>query len=151
MENTENTENTKTSVLAGIVEWNKERGLLKKDVNIEMETSFIVEELLEMQTAMKSDEAREVAKDYAEDLASLAQGYQPTPHQVVDAACDIIVFATGIIAKMGYNPDLAMDEVLKEINSRVGGPDGTGKWVKDKSPEAQANWYTADFKKAKGK
>jgi hypothetical protein len=40
-----------------------------------------------------------------------------------------------------------MDEVLKEIESRVGtiGPDG--KWYKDKSPEARAKWYKAQFKK----
>jgi hypothetical protein len=61
---------------------------------------------------------------------------------------DIIVFATGAIRKIGYDPDIAMDEVLKEIESRVGSVID-GKFTKDKSPEAVANWYKADFKKAK--
>lgn len=137
------------SVLAEIVEWNKERQLIGKNVDIQMETSFILEELLEMSTTMKSEEAREVSKELAADIKEMSAGYQPTPSQICDAACDIIVFATGIIRKSGYDPDLAMEEVLKEINSRIGADDGTGKWVKDKSPEAKANWYKADFTKAK--
>ena len=35
----------------------------------------------------------------------------------------------------------------KEINSRVGGM-VNGKFEKDLSPEAQANWYKADYSKA---
>ena len=79
----------------------------------------------------------------------MAAGYEPTPHQVVDAAADIIVFATGLIAKMGFDPDSVMAEVQKEIDSRVGSKDASGKWVKDKSPEAKANLYKADFKKCR--
>jgi streptogramin lyase len=43
-----------------------------------------------------------------------------------------------------------MGEVIKEINSRVGAynPE-TKKWQKDKSPEAQAKWYTANFSDCK--
>jgi predicted HAD superfamily Cof-like phosphohydrolase len=64
----------------------------------------------------------------------------------VDAMADIIVFAYGELAKYGYDGDKVMAEVIKEISSRVGAySEETGKWQKDKSPEAQANWYTADF------
>ena len=68
----------------------------------------------------------------------------------IDAMADIIVFAYGEIAKYGYNGDKVMDEVIKEISSRVGAynPE-TKKWQKDKSPEAQAKWYSADFTKCK--
>ena len=39
-----------------------------------------------------------------------------------------------------------MNEVIKEISSRSGAYDPTTKkWQKDKSPEAQLKWYTADF------
>ena len=64
----------------------------------------------------------------------------------VDAMADIIVFAYGEIAKYGYDGDKVMNEVIKEISSRVGAynPE-TKKWQKDKSPEAQANWYTVNF------
>ena len=68
----------------------------------------------------------------------------------IDAMADIIVFAYGEIAKYGYNGDKVMDEVIKEISSRTGkyNPE-TKKWQKDKSPEAQALWYTADFNNCK--
>lgn len=68
----------------------------------------------------------------------------------IDAMADIIVFAYGEIAKYGYDGDKVMDEVIKEISSRVGAynPE-TKKWQKDKSPEAQAKWYSADFSKCK--
>lgn len=71
-------------------------------------------------------------------------------HGRIDAMADIIVFAYGEIAKYGYDGDKVMAEVIKEISSRVGAynPD-TKKWQKDKSPEAQANWYEADFSNCK--
>lgn len=68
----------------------------------------------------------------------------------VDAMADIIVFAYGELAKYGYDGDLVMNEVIKEISSRVGSYcEETKKWQKDKSPEAQANWYKADFSECK--
>ena len=68
----------------------------------------------------------------------------------IDAMADMIVFCYGEMAKYGYNGDKVMDEVIKEISSRRGAyqPD-VGKWMKDKSPEAQALWYKADFTKCK--
>ena len=53
-------------------------------------------------------------------------------HGRIDAMADIIVFAYGEIAKYGYNGVGAYSPETK-------------KWQKDKSPEAQAKWYTADF------
>lgn len=68
----------------------------------------------------------------------------------IDAMADIVVFALGEMAKYGYNGDKVMDEVIKEISSRTGAYDpATKKWQKDKSPEAQARWYTADFTNCK--
>ena len=69
-----------------------------------------------------------------------------TTEERIDAIADIIVFAYGEIAKYGYDGDKTMDEVIKEISSRTGAYDpGTKKWQKDKSPEARAQWYTANF------
>lgn len=68
----------------------------------------------------------------------------------IDAMADIIVFAYGEIAKYGYDGDKVMDEVIKEISSRTGAySEETKKWQKDKSAEAQARWYTADFSQCK--
>lgn len=68
----------------------------------------------------------------------------------IDAMADIIVFAYGEIAKYGYHGDKVMDEVIKEISSRVGAysPE-TKKWQKDTSDQARANWYTANFTNCK--
>lgn len=68
----------------------------------------------------------------------------------IDAMADMIVFCYGEMAKYGYDGDKVMDEVIKEISSRRGSyqPD-VGKWMKDKSPEAQALWYKADFSNCK--
>lgn len=134
-------------MLNRIVEWNKERGLDQQEVDISNEVSFIVEELIEMTTQMKSEEARNYAQIVTNNMFSV--DIMPSNEQVADAAADIIVFATGLILKSGFNPEIVMDEVLKEIESRVGSEDETGKWVKDRSPEAQAKWYKANFNKAK--
>ena len=102
-----------------------------------------------MNTDLKSDEANILAKKIF-DSSIFVKWYNPSKEQVIDAAADIIVFATGLIWKMWYNPDIVMDEVLKEIESR--------KWkiidwkfVKDKSEDAVKNWYKADFSKAENK
>ena len=151
-----------------IEDWNEERGLIKTpaECDVTNNMAFVIEEVIEAMTTMKSDEARTSAlvlaavirkgnlrelTDYAE-TAELNTGEDQIkdldPEQVVDAAGDAVVFSIGTIRKMGYNPELAMNEVLKEIESRRGSIIG-GKFTKDKSPEAQALWYKADFSKAK--
>ena len=156
---------------ARIVKWNEERGLIKtpEDVVIENEMSYIVEEVIEAMTHMKSKEARPYAKAICKairngnikmlgqliednELTETQDGGDEvakiTGEQIADACCDMKVFATGTTRKVGYNPDIAMDEVILEINSRVG-EIIEGKFTKDMSPEAQSNWYKANFKKAK--
>lgn len=62
----------------------------------------------------------------------------------------IIITSMLAINALQYDVDLAMEETLKEINSRVGAFNPvSGKWEKDKSPEAQANWYKADYNVAR--
>jgi len=84
-----------------------------------------------------------------EELAEFLEAGEDVDGRI-DAMADIIVFAYGEMAKYGYHGDKVMGEVIKEINSRVGAynPE-TKKWQKDKSPEAQAKWYTANFSDCK--
>jgi len=154
-----------------IVAWNEERDLIKtpEDLDIANDMSYIVEEVIEALTNMKSEDARPIAKFIVSAIKNgngprlvdiiTTEGLQhkvdtseeviePTDEQIVDACCDIKVFSTGTIRKAGYNPDKVMKEVQKEIDSRVGSIIN-GKFTKDKSPEAQANWYKADFSKCK--
>jgi len=105
--------------------WAKERNLLNIEWDKSAHASFIAEELSEFLRS-KDDNGE------------------------IDALCDIIVFAVNAMKIKGYNPNIAMEETLKEINSRTGAfNDATGKWEKFKTPEAMALWYSADYNKAK--
>ena len=73
---------------------------------------------------------------------------EPTEHDVIDAFCDIEVYAFGEPLKMGYNPILCLNETADEICSRTGNIID-GKFVKDKSDEARSLWCKADFSSAK--
>ncbi len=130
------------TIFQKIVQWNRERGLLKKGFNHQKEVSFIVEELLESTGEHDSLSARETAERIAKEIVQDNQN--TSEEKVVDAFADIIVFATGVIAKLGYNPDKVMEEVYKEIDSRKGKLID-GKFVKD--PEATK--YIADLSKCK--
>lgn len=147
-----------------IVEWNEERGLIKtpKECDVTNNMAFVIEEVIESMTNMNSEEARDdslvlskvIRKGNLSKLIKYAkeqkldQGEDEIkeldPEQVIDAAGDAIVFNVGTIRKMGYDPDLVMNEVLKVIESRKGSII-KGKFTKDKSPEAQALWYNANF------
>ncbi len=120
-----------------IVEWNRERGLLEKGFDHEKEVSFIIEELLESTGNYDSLSARNEAVAMAQKITADSQN---NPDHIIDALFDIIIFATGAMAKLGYNPSKVMDEGFREINSRTGTL-VDGKFVKD--PNAQT--YTADF------
>ena len=55
-----------------------------------------------------------------------------------------------MLEQLGYDSYKCMLETIKEISSRTGHFDETiGKFVKDKSQEAQAKWYKADYDKCK--
>jgi len=83
--------------------------------------------------------------------------YSIKEDEVVDAITDIRVFAENETENMGYNSDLTMLEVIREISSRVQDPkqkidwamNGVqGKWLKDKEQPKDA-MYKADFNKCK--
>lgn len=108
-----------------INDWANERGLLNIDWDKCAHASFIAEELSEFLRAKNGNEE-------------------------IDALCDVIVFAVNAMRIRGYNPNIAMEETIKEISSRTGAfnPE-TGKWEKFKTEEAKALWYAANYDKAK--
>lgn len=132
-------------IISRIVSWQKERLLHKQEFSLEVEATNILEELGE------AFGLGEVSRFFgSETIATIEDLYitKKVPKEMmVDAFCDIIVFSVGAILKLGYSPKLAMEETLKEIDSRVG-TIVNGKFTKDKSPEAKANWYQADYTKA---
>ena len=99
-----------------IIQWNKDKNI-PKQFDIDAEAKMLTEEHLEMLDA-KSE------------------------YQLVDALADYIVVATGTMWKMGYDPNLVMEEVLKEINSRGGSFNPIkGKWEKIITGEEYAANY----------
>ena len=64
-----------------------------------------------------------------------------------DAMGDKIVFAVEALEQQGFDANLLLLEVAKEINSREG-EIVDGKFEKFRTPEAEAKWYKADFHKA---
>jgi len=124
-----------------IVEWNRERGILDLEFNHVKETSFIVEELLESSGHYDSVTARDKATEIATDVVGVPNS---SPEQIVDAWADIVVFAAGGMAKLGFDPSKVMEEVYKEINSRTGKM-VDGKFIKD----ADVVPYQADFSECK--
>ncbi len=138
-----------------LIRFQTDRGLDKKPFELENEVASIFEELLEAggldvpkanRQALKAELKMFTASLIQKSIAVIDQDVQNTSSQV-DAFADIITFATGAILKLGYNPLTTIDECGKEVNSRVGEM-VDGKFEKDLSEAAQANWYKADYKKA---
>jgi len=136
--------NTKKDPINEIIRFQKDRLLDKQEFNFETEVLHILEELVEM-IGYESLYAREKAK-------TVFQHFKNHEHveeeKLVDAFADIVVFSVGSIMKLGYDPKCVLNEVSKEINSRVGSI-VDGKFVKNKSQEARAKWYKAQYFKCK--
>lgn len=78
-----------------------------------------------------------------EELDELDKAF--TPKEQADALCDLIVIATGGLWKLYFDPDIAMNETLLEIEDRTGSFDeASGKWKK----EIRGDEYKADYSKA---
>ena len=147
------------TILETLVNFNKERGLDKQDFDLRVASMNILEELLEAHGVHDNDD-RELSKFMYKHIEEIVidavngdfrdgiEYKKPTTHSVIDAFCDIQVYAFGEPLKIGYNPIQCLSETTTEICSRVG-EIKNGKFVKDKSEEAQANWYKADFSRAK--
>lgn len=111
--------------IEGIVKFNTDRRL--RTFSSEAEYKMLEEELQEFFSATAEEDE----------------------HETVDALCDIIVLATGALHKLGYDPEKALKETVKEITSRQGcfNPDA-GKWQKDVNQDP-ATLYKADYTNAR--
>ena len=112
-----------TTALLQVVDWNTSRNL----TTFNPSTAMIL-----------------LHREYEELLTHLLNG-EPT----VDDWCDLIVVAAGAIYQQGYNPELSLQETVKEISSRRGSIDpSTGKWEKQKDQPLET-LYRADYSKCK--
>ncbi len=131
-----------------ITRFQTDRDLHTKEFDTVNENANIAEEMLEAHgyDVDKADRPK-LKMDWRAFFGSLKYTKKVknlTKAMIVDAYCDIVVFAIGAILKLGYDPEKALLEVAKEINSREGSM-VDGKFEKDLSPEAQAKWYKADY------
>lgn len=116
-----------TGWFLAVREWNEERGLHSLPYDHQKQVSFVIEEIIESLGHLSSEDARTGAEFWAETIAS----EEPrNVEDVVDSWADIIVYATGALLKLGYDPEKVMLEVLKAISSRTG-QIIDGKFVKD--------------------
>jgi len=93
-----------------------------------------------------------INKDYVYEMNYLIHNFleAKTPEEEFESMKGMFLLSGKEVETLGYDFSKCMDEVMKEINSRVGSySEEHKKWLKDKSPEAQANWYKADFSKCK--
>jgi hypothetical protein len=83
-------------------------------------------------------------------------------YETADYICDILVFSLTEVMKLGYNPECALLETAKEINSRQQDPKQKEAWNKDPKLKAKQKWqknelqkpetlYKADYSKCKVK
>ena len=130
-----------------IVKWNQTRNItsLPEDklvVTCKLEELF---EFLGINKAMPKNQFKKVVDTYAGYIMNEARTYnvEATIEEKIDALCDDNVFNNGFIWRYGYNPNIAMDECLKHIESRVGTMGEDGKWIKSDAT------YEADYSEAK--
>ena len=142
--------------LEKLLKFNTDRMLDRQGFDLTVASLNILEELLEAHGVHDNDD-RELSRMLYGNLLHITNAViaykphmfkKPTEHNIIDAFCDIQAYAFGEPLKMGYDPEQCLFETATEISSRVG-EIKKGKFVKDKSPEAQKNWYKADFNKAK--
>lgn len=138
-----------------LIRFQTDRGLDKNEYIALNEHGNIIEELLESVgldvPKVNRPQLKVAIKNFFGEVAGMGtavikyDSVHSTPvEDQVDAYCDIITFATGAILKLGYDPIKAVEECGKEINSRVGSM-VDGKFEKDLSEEAQANWHKANY------
>ena len=138
------------------MKFQSDKQLDKQTYDWQNETANILEELLEARGYNIPKEQRELfLKPLVTHIRtktstnSAITWIKPTPEDEVDAFGDIIVFAVGAIMKLGYDPEITLQEISKEINSRKGSII-KGKFQKFKPDEdGYKKPYKANFSKAK--
>jgi hypothetical protein len=131
-----------------IAEWQKSVGLDQMPYIHRNEVANCMEEMLEtfdMDSNTARLEATKVLVEY--DFPYDKDTLGIVAPALVDAYVDNIVYSVGAIMKLGYIPELCIDQCLRELADRTGKySPALGKWQKEpKKPNA----YVADYTKCK--
>ncbi|MCI4438040.1 MAG: hypothetical protein JHC33_14640 [Ignisphaera sp.] len=135
------------SIQKRIFKWNLDRNITSIPYD-NLVVNCLLEELFEflgINKAMPKNEFKKIVNTYAGYIINEARTYnvESTIEEKIDALCDMNVFSDGFIWRYGYDPSIAMDETLKEIESRTGSMSEEGKWIKSDAT------YAADYSVAK--
>ena len=83
-------------------------------------------------------------------ILGLSEDLKKNPDISDELLVNFIELLFSNIYYLGFNWFKAMIETIKEINSRTGKWDESKKkWIKDKSPEAKAKWYKANYEECR--
>ena len=147
------------TVLKKLIKFQHDRKLDEMPYNAINEATNIIEELLEAMGGnipkVKRQELFDLTEQFLTGIldSSISERMkletnEQRMHERIDAFGDIIVFSIGAIEKLGYDAEIVLEEVSKEINSRVG-KIVDGKFQKSTMGSDVANWYKANFTGAK--
>lgn len=111
---------------------------------IEDNYSVIVEVVKQPKWYLNNMEALEVT------ITMLSEDLKKYPDLINELLVNFVGYLFSNIYNLGFDWFKAMQETIKEISSRVGEYDESKKkWIKDKSPEAVAKWYKANYKECR--
>lgn len=111
---------------------------------IEDNYDVIVEVVKQPQWYLNNIEALEIT------ITMLSEDLKKYPDLINELLVNFVGYLFSNIYNLDFDWFKAMQETIKEINSRVGKYDESKKkWIKDKSPEAVANWYKANYKECR--
>ena len=139
------------SFIKELREWRSDRNIT--DSNTKVYVSNIIEELLEIY--FKNKRLIKFLQFLIMIIFSIKKPISRL--NTLDAIQDVEVFSINETELMGYNNDIALSEVVKEISSREQCPNqkeqwlkygAVGKWQKNKNQDKNT-LYQADFDKAK--
>jgi len=133
------------TAISELVRFQNDRGLTNQEFKLGDELTNILEEVIETR-GLKSKDARRRAEVMSNEIMRI--GEESIETDIVDAFADIITFAIGSLNKIGYDPELVLVEVGKEVNSRTGDMIN-GKFIKHETEEAKSGWYKANYEKCK--
>jgi hypothetical protein len=128
--------------------WAEERGLDKVPYNHDFARASQYEEKAEEYRARGNNDHYGIIDSLADAYVyATVDGFKKgADHSFLTAQRKIV--ERTFFNEYGCSITLALEETLKEINSRKGAfNQEAGKWVKDTSDEAKKLWYKADYSK----
>ena len=153
-------------VRKALTEWRKERHLTREN-QLSGLINNLLEEVNELKEAKDDYERVDALCDMTvfafnalDDNYEIAIDISNQPREYLGNATALEVTILGLRDDLEEHPDMSNELLvnfieylfsnIKEINSRIGKWDESKKkWIKDKSPEAMAKWYKANYKECR--